>query len=156
MLLANENTSAMLSGVAALHQIAVEASQTEDQKDYVQVIKDILINFIREGSVQEEKDADGNIITKARNDKKPIVIQTIIDKLFKSDNWKIYVEEQKRTDLRYCVLKGVDFRNAHLEKAYFWVCSFGRSVLLGCSFERSVLLGCIYKQGNIFSQYYLC
>jgi hypothetical protein len=40
-LLASGNTSAELSAIHALHQIAVEASQTKDQKDYVKVIKDI-------------------------------------------------------------------------------------------------------------------
>jgi len=62
-LLAEENTSANLSGILALHQIAVEASKTEDQKDYVKVIKDILIAFIKENSVIEyEKDVNGEIL----------------------------------------------------------------------------------------------
>ncbi|MDR0790732.1 MAG: pentapeptide repeat-containing protein [Bacteroidales bacterium] len=115
MLLANDNTSAMLSGVAALHQIAVEASQNEDQKDYVQVIKDILINFIKEGSTKELN--DGKIALEKDNKKPILVVQTIIDKLYSMDkkNRQMY----KSAHLSSCVLKGIIFQHAHLEDVSF-------------------------------------
>ncbi|MDR0790706.1 MAG: pentapeptide repeat-containing protein [Bacteroidales bacterium] len=152
MLLANDNTSAMLSGVAALHQIAVEASQIEDQQDYVQVIKDILINFIREGSqIEYKKDAQGNVVKdtyeepmveKAYNDKPTIIVQTIIDKLFKDKYWAIYKDYP--TDLSNCVLKGFNLDVAHLEEAYFWGAhleraDFRRAHLEGADFRRAHL-----------------
>ena len=86
MLLAEGNTVAELSAIHALNQIAIEASQTEDQKDYVKVIKDILISFIQENSVIEYiKDENGKILTDeyyfsnidtAYNTKSKIVVQT--------------------------------------------------------------------------------
>ena len=126
ILLASGNTSAELSAIHALNQIAIEASQTKDQQDYVKVIKDILIAFIKENSVIEyKKDKKGEIlldnfspiIEKAYNAKGKIVLQTIIDKLFKDTSCKIYAEYS--TDLSKTVLKEINFEKAQLQNANF-------------------------------------
>jgi len=132
-LLASGNTSAELSAIHALHQIAIEASQTEDQKDYVKVIKDILIGFIKENSVFEYmEDENGKIlhdefrrpiIKEAKNTKSNIILQTIIDKLFKGSEciiYKIYdAIGEVPTDLSATVLKGIDFSHARLQGVIF-------------------------------------
>ena len=126
-LLAQGNTSAELSGIHALHQIAIEASKTEDQRDYVKVIKDILMAFIKENSVIEyKKDENGEIllnefknpiVKKVHNTKSEIVLQTIIDKLFIDKRYEIYAKYP--TNLSKTVLKGISFRNAQLRGAEF-------------------------------------
>ena len=167
-LLATGNTSAELSVIHALHQIAIEASKTKDQKDYVGVIKDILIAFIRENSnIEEETNAKSNI-----------VLQTIIDKLFRDKCCEIYAEY--RTDLSNTVLKGMDFfyaqlqkvkfsnvklqganfGGAQLQKAYFWTVqlqkvNFGGTELQGAYFANSQMQTADFAgsqlQGSIFA-----
>jgi len=126
-LLAQGNTSAELSGIHALHQIAIEASKTKDQKDYVKVIKDILTAFIRDNSVIEyKKDDNGKIlcdkfhyfiVEKANNNKSKLVFQTIVDKLFKDDECEIYAKYPK--DLSETVLIEMDFSDAKLQNVHF-------------------------------------
>ena len=126
-LLAAGNTSSELSGIHALHQIAIEASKTKDQRDYVKVIKDILITFIKENSVIEyKKNENGKIlydeyndpIVEAHNTKSKIVLQTIIDKLFRENEWEIYAKYS--TDLTRTVLNGINFYKAQLQNAEFY------------------------------------
>ena len=128
-LLAEGNTSAELSGIHALHQIAVEASKTKDQKDYVKVIKDILIAFIKENSVIKYKEDENGeklldefenpIVEKVHNNEKnKIVLQTIIDKLFKKDNDCEIYDEYSIT-LSKTVLKGKNFYGAQLQNVRF-------------------------------------
>jgi len=132
-LLAAGNTSAELSAIHTLHQIAIEASKTENQRDYVRVIKDILIAFIKENSVieYEEKDENRAIafskgipcigcipnIKEAYSTKSYLVVQTIIDKLFRNNGWEIYAEYP--TDLSSTVLKEIDFSKSQLHNVNF-------------------------------------
>ena len=128
MLLASGNTSAELSAIHSLNQIAIEASQTKDQQDYVKIIKDILISFIKENSVIEyKKDENGNIlldeceykiVDTSYNTKSKIVLQAIIDKLFRDKSCEIY-DCIFDFDLTYTVLKGINFHKAQLQFANF-------------------------------------
>jgi len=146
-LLAAGNTSAQLSGIHALNQIAIEASKTEDQKDYVKVIKDILITFIKDNSVIEyESDERGNQIVKTAKNKieSDVVLQTIIDILFKDEKCEIYT--QYPTDLSGIVLveTGVNFHDAQLQNAKFWAAqlqnvSFGKAQLQNADFSFAQL-----------------
>ena len=141
-LLAAGNTSAELSGIHALHQIAVEASKTEYQKDYVKVIKDILIAFIRDNSVlKESKDENGNLMG-PHNKKSEIVLQTIIDKLFKDNNCKIYADYP--TDLSETVLKEINFCNAQLQGA-----GFVQAQLQGAVFFKAQLQGAYFFMAEL-------
>jgi len=127
MLLAAGNTSAELSGIHALHQIAIEASKTKDQQDYVKVINDIFITFIKENSVIEyRRNENGEIdfaeireriVQKKYITKSIIVLQTIIDKLFKGDDWEMYSKYQK--DLSETVLDNIDFVGATFKNTTF-------------------------------------
>ena len=144
MLLAANNTSTELSGIYALHQIAKEASKTKDQKEYVKVIKNILIAFIKENSVIEyQKNRKGEIlldelempiVKKAYNKKNDIVLQTIINILFSNNSWKTYaeyptnfankvlskeIEALNPVDLSKTVLKGINFSYTKLPNVNF-------------------------------------
>ena len=91
------------------------------------MIKDILIAFIKENSVIEYKEDENGkilfdeyknpIVEKAYNTKSNIVLQTIIDKLFRDDGCKIYAKYP--TDLSKTVLKRIDFAEAQLQNANF-------------------------------------
>jgi len=162
-LLAAGNTSAELSGIHALHQIAVEASQTKDQQDYVKVIKEILIAFIKDNSVIEyKKDEDGHklfdkfrkpIIEEAHNNEKNrIVLQTIIDKLFRDSTCKIYAKYP--TDLSGTVLVKMDFSDAKLQKAVFrgaqlQFAEFSRAQLQGAVFYEANLQRAVFFEANL-------
>ena len=152
MLLAAGNTSAELSAIHALHQIAVEASKTKDQKDYVGVIKDILIAFIKENSVieykkdeEEEKwpeDVRVQTVKKTYNKKSQIVLQTIIDKLFRDNVWEIYAEYP--TILSRTVLKRIDFSDAQLQNV-----NFREAQLQNANFDDAQLQGAIFWNAQL-------
>jgi len=141
-LLAAGNPSAELSGVHALHQIAIEASKTEDQKDYVGVIKDILITFIKEKSVVEfRKDETvettylseiySPTLRNAENRKTKTILQTIIDKLFRDKDCEIYTKYP--TDLSNTALREINFSKAKLQGV-----NFDMAQLQGANFYSSV------------------
>jgi len=152
ILLAAGNMSSELSGIHALHQIAVEASQTKDQKNYVSVIKNILITFIKEKSVIEyKKDEAGKmlldkvkapIVDKAHNNKSQIVLQIIIDKLFKDENCEIYTEYP--TDLSSTVLKEINFSNAKLQGA-----NFDKALLQNANFSLAQLQNARFENAQL-------
>lgn len=102
-LLASENTSAILSGIYALHQIAIEASKGDDsQKGYVKIIQDIFCAFLRENSEQKDD------VTKPK-----IVSQTIIDVLFDGDK-QIY--NQESMDFSHTNLASISFHAKKIER----------------------------------------
>jgi len=162
MLLARKHTSAELSGIHALHQIAIEASKTDDQKDYVKVIKDILTAFIKENSVIEYKkneneetlfdEFENPIVEKSENKKSQIVMQAIVDKLFIDKSCKIY--DDYPTDLSETVLKGVNFRFAQLqsvdfENAQLQNADFRKAQLLNAKFSTAQLQNVNFKRAHL-------
>ena len=76
--LGNENPAVVLGGVHALHLIAVE------NENYRQVIHNLFCSYLRENSDKHYKDFDFENIP----DYCPIIIQILIDYLFKSYNGK--------------------------------------------------------------------
>jgi len=131
-LLASDITSTELSGIYALHQLAIEASQ--EQKGYVIVIKNILIAFIKENSVIE-KDT-------VYNKKNVLLLQTIIDKLFRDKGCEIYTEYP--IDLSRTVLKEIVFNNAQLDSA-----NFMEAQLQGAYFMKAKLLGSSFVKAQL-------
>jgi uncharacterized protein YjbI with pentapeptide repeats len=124
-LLAGENTSEMLSGIYALHQIAVESSAKEDTKGYVPVIKNILCAFLRENRVIE-RDSNHTIV-KSEMAKPKIVFQTIVDVLFKGNGPEIY--KDTKTDLQEAVLKDCNFIFPDLSGAILIEANLSRAIL---------------------------
>jgi Uncharacterized low-complexity proteins len=166
-LLAAENTSAKLSGIYALHQIAIEAWKMEDQKDYVRVIKDILIAFIKENPVIEYKKDEKNSAGIAYNTKSNIVLRTIIDKLFKSSECEIYAEYPTdlsgtvltKMDFFVAQLQGVKFSQADLQGAdffgaYLHGADFFGANLQCASFEYAYLQGADFREANLQNAYF--
>ena len=133
-LLANSNSSAELSAIHTLHQIAIEASKDEETKDYVQVIKHILISFIKDNSVIE-KDT-------AYNKKSNLLLQTIVDYLFRVKQHEIFSEYE--TDLSKSVLKEIIFWEAQLDSA-----SFFEAQLQGADFREAQLQGAFFFEAQL-------
>ncbi|MDD6209574.1 MAG: pentapeptide repeat-containing protein [Bacteroidales bacterium] len=139
-LLGSENVSSILSGIYALHQIAMETSDGNDtQKGYVSVIHDILCAFIRENTDtihDEVKGRDWRI-----NKKPPIVIQTILKVLFTNEK-QIYKE--LIADLSYCV-----FEYINLEEAAFTGVDFSKTKFIKSTFKKSVFESCFMEEAFI-------
>ena len=110
LLLANEATSATISGIYALHQVAVEASRGDkNEQGYVKTIHDILCAFVRENW---RKTSDDTTV----GNKPKIVLQTLMDVLFKNEK-DIYKEYY--SDLSNCVFQDINLENATLTNVGF-------------------------------------
>ncbi|MDR0892202.1 MAG: pentapeptide repeat-containing protein [Mediterranea sp.] len=142
MLLGSENTSSILAGIYALHQVAVEASQSksESQRGYIEVVENILCSFIRENSeiIQTENGIEG------KRKKPDIAFQAIIDLLFRNDSQKIYIDIS--ADLSESVLNGLELReihldSVHLEGAYLEDAHLEGAYLQGVRFNYAILKG---------------
>ena len=110
--LGSEQQPIVLGGVHALHNLAVK------NQEYRQPVFEILCSFIRQETVKEEYQAR----VEATN-APSIVIQTIVDKLFryKTPDKKVYrdhkTEHQYQANLTGAFLRGVNLRYANLQRA---------------------------------------
>jgi uncharacterized protein YjbI with pentapeptide repeats len=110
-LLGSENTSEILSGVNALHRIAVESYGKKGTKNYVYEIHDILCAYLQENS-KIERDTN-KFIVKSEITKPQIVFQTIVTLLFQ-DYSSAIVYDGIFTNLDNVVLKGCGLSFANL------------------------------------------
>ena len=139
-LIASNNTSEILSGIYALHQIAVEASKDEEMNGYVKVINDILCAYIRENSIIEiDKAHYVYKVIKTENLKPQIVIQTIIDLLFNIDD-EIY--QNYLSDLSHSVLIDISLSdkilcNVDFQHSWFQNVRCFKSLLKNINFDYS-------------------
>jgi len=142
-LLANSNSSAILTGIYTLHQIAVETHRSNElEKSDVKIVHQILCAYIRESTNEVKDGKNGKVIV--LNDKKPIVIQTILKVLFSNEN-DIY--GHLVTDLSNCVLSGIN-----LEEARFVNVDFSGTLFLNCTFKSSKFYSCYFMNngfGNV-------
>jgi len=151
LLLANGNSSAEFSAIHALHQIAIEASQSKDQKDYVKVIKDILTGFIKDNSVIK-KDT-------SFNKKSNLLLQSIIDYLF-IDTLHRDIYSKFKTDLSYSVLNYFVFEGAELQGANFFGAQLQSAIFLGAQlqcadFFEAQLQNAFFWEGRLQYAYFL-
>lgn len=132
-LLASEHTSAILSGIYALDQIAVEVSKSDDEqyKGYVQVVLDILCAYLRENS---SRDDENKPIGRSRG--ADIVFQTIVSQLF-VNNKEVY--SGLVADLRTTYLAGLNLRKANLQGAWLHHANLQRASLDGAKLQGARL-----------------
>lgn len=130
-LLGSGNVSSIISGVYALHQIALESSEEKGiQRGYVSIIHDILCTYIRENTeIIVNKDTGKEWL---ENSKPTIVIQTIIKVLFKNNE---FIYSDLMTDLSNCVFENIDFDNAYITNVDFTKSKFIKSSAQNCSFN---------------------
>lgn len=128
-LLGSEKVSSILSGVYALHQIALESSIGDEmQKGYVRIIHDILCAYVRENTETIVKEDDGR--EWRVNSKPTIVIQTIMKVLFKNNE---FIYSDLMTDLSNCIFEDIDLDDAYMAHVDFSKTKFIRSTAKDCS-----------------------
>ena len=139
-LLESNNTTSMLSGVDALHRIAVECSRSgEEQKIYVKLVNDVLCACVRESAktITDEEGRRERICTRPT-----VVIQAIIDALFKN---KGDIYRKHKSDLSETVLHQINFSKARLTNVRFDFASlqnvwFNDAILSDVSFMLTELV----------------
>lgn len=136
-LLGSENVSSILSGIYALHQIAMEVSVgNKRQEGYISVIHDILCAYIRENTDNVRNEENGKMW---RVNKRPaIVIQTILKVLFKNEK---FIYSNLITDLSDCVFEYIDLDNAHLSGV-----DFSRTKFIKSSFKETTFFSCYFEE----------
>ncbi|MCL2622992.1 MAG: pentapeptide repeat-containing protein [Planctomycetaceae bacterium] len=120
--LGSEKQTVVLGGVHALHNLAMTF------EEYRKPVFEVLCSFIREETAKEEYHKrvlaviDFSDATKA-TPKASIVIQTIVDKLFRYENPDESVYQDHKTKQYYranlsdAILRGVDLSDANLQRA---------------------------------------
>lgn len=129
-LLDSGNVSSMLSGVYALHQVALESSVGDErQRGYVRIVHEILSAFVRENTEKIVNKEEG---TEWLINKKPaIVIQTILTVLFKSNE---FIYRDLMTDLSHCIFEDIELDQANIANVDFTKAKFIRSSAKDCTF----------------------
>lgn len=130
-LLDSGNVSSMLSGVYALHQVALESSVGDErQRGYVRIVHEILSAFVRENTEKIVNKEEG---TEWLINKKPaIVIQTILTVLFKNNE---FIYSDLMTDLSHCIFEDIELDQASIENVDFTKTKFIRSSAKDCTFS---------------------
>jgi len=138
--LGNENPTVVLGGIHVLHQIAV------DNKNYTQVVHNLFCSYLREnsGKLYEKIDFEKT------PDKCPVIIQTLIDYLFRPYNNKDSVYENFKSDLSFSTLKNVVLgfvimRNVNFSHCLLENCNFLFGTLNECDFRDGTLNKCDFR-----------
>lgn len=159
-LLGSESVSSILSGIYALHQIAMESSTGDErQRGYVSIVHDILCAYIRENTDTINNEENGKAW---RINKKPtIVIQTIVKVLFKNNG---FIYRDLVADLSDCVFEHIDLDNAylagvdfsrtkfiksHMKNAKVASCYFEEAFIDEVNFEGSNFCKCVFDYSHI-------
>lgn len=132
LLLADDRTSANLSGVCALHQIAKEVYENGSQRSYIATILDILCAYIRENYSVENKNPQ----------KDRVILQTIVDKLFKAEGILIYKRlaiNLYRVDLSKLNLHDANLSYANLSYANLPYANLSRTDLFSANLSGAQL-----------------
>ena len=142
--LGNENQSVVLGGIHALHQIAV------DNKNYTQVVHNLFCSYLRENSAKLYE----NIDFEKTPDKCSVIIQTLIDYLFRPYNNKDSVYKEYKSDLSFSTFKNCDFNSIDVKNVIFdycllETCNFNNSCLTSCNFLKGTLTDCKFIDGSL-------
>ena len=156
LLLANDNTSAIVSGIYALHQVAVEASKGDkNQQGYVKIVQDILCAFIRENNEYEKDKEDNIIVEKIERTKPKIVFQTIMDVLNDKEH-PIYTSSEmdfSNSDLSGMQLEEYNFFWAYLTGANLTGADLGDADLTRVDLRGANLTGADLEDTNLTRVY---
>ena len=133
--LSSENATVVLGGIHALHQIAVE-----HKENYSQVVHNLFCSYIRENSAQlyEKIDIEN---TPGRC---PVIIQTLIDYLFRHYNGEVSIYKDYKSDLSYSTLMNCNFEDINITDVNFRNCDIRK-----CSFKRATLNDVNFKYAKL-------
>jgi len=119
--LGSQEQTIVLGGVHALHNLAETFP-----KEYSKQVFEVLCSFIREKTTQkayQDKFSETLDPSDKTQTTSLIVIQTIVDKLFREDESRKFYQEYK-ANLSGAFLRRVRFRGANLHKAILWDADF--------------------------------
>lgn len=147
--LGSENSAIILGGIYALHRIAKE------NDSYRPVVFEILCSYIREKThsikIMEDIDPDDMQLIKPS-----IVIQTIVDILFKSQESSEYTYSELFADLKgvkcmnvdfsFARFDNVDFSNARLEYADFQFSTLDYAKFKGSNLYNAKFFSCLLRE----------
>jgi len=162
--LGSEKQPIVLGGVHALHNLAVE-----NPKDYSKPVFEILCSFIREETATQDykdkveaklaaeeesqkMDAESDpATTPSKSTEQPqttslIVIQTIVDKLFRYENLNENVYRKNKVNLSGAFLRALDFSHVQWEGE---VIDLQNANVQGIKFCNSNLQGANFKDANL-------
>ena len=147
--LGNEKSSVILGGIHALHEIAVE------NENYRKIVHNLFCSYIRENSAKLYEEID----FEKTPDQCPVIIQTLIDYLFKPYNGKDSVYKNYPSDLSHSTLKNCNFIGVTLNECYFTdatltKCVFIKVTLDGCRFIGATLTKCRFYDAILTECYF--
>jgi len=136
--LGNDKQAIVLGGVHALYDLAL------NYEEYRKQVFEILCSFIREETrklkYQKRKNSDDSNTTVTSS----IVIQTIIDKLFREkESQKFYIEafKEKQADLSGAFLPEINLQNAYIPNIFLLNVNLQRAHLSGVNLQGAFLFG---------------
>jgi len=134
--LGSDRQAVALGGVHALHNLAVTFPN-----EYSKQVFEVLCSFIREETRKDE-------YQQRASENPSIVIQTIVDKLFREKESRKFYQEYK-ANLSKAFLRGVCFRETSLQRA-----SFFDADLRKCDFVEAELHGADLSEANIVEAHF--
>jgi len=128
--LGSENPAVVLGGIHALHEIAVE------NDNYRRIVHNLFCSYLRENSAKLYEKID----FEKTPDYCPVIVQTLINYLFKPYNNRDSVYKDFKSDLSFSTLKNCNFYNLKIKNANFSHC-----ILENCRFNFGALTGCYFR-----------
>ena len=135
--LGHDKDAIVLGGIYALHRIA------QEDKSYRQTVFDILCSYFRDKTISL-KEIDQNVENGITVTEPTIVIQTIIDLLFKIRNKQEYIYAELRANLNGINCLNGDFNTAQLIGA-----NLVHSTLNGSDLSNANLIGANLIESNL-------
>ena len=126
--LGDENPTVVLGDIHALHQIAVK------HESYTQVVHNLFCSYLRENSAK--------LYDEKTPDKCPVIIQTLINYLFKPYNEEDSVYKDLKSDLSFSTLKNCRFGYTLTN------CNFGKATLTECNFSDTIFTNCYFTEAT--------
>lgn len=148
--LGSDKTSIILGGIYALYQLAKE------DKRYKPIIAGLFTSYLQDKSEQlyELSDKESAEQTEPRKlNKVPIIVRTIVDLLFNTENVFNAVKLNLSSVLFKHIIFNNDVRNCNFDFSEFQNCNFNSNII-NCSFEITEISSCRF--GNKESKILQC
>jgi len=147
--LGNANSAVILGGIHALHEIAVE------NKNYTKIVHNLFCSYLRENSAKLYENFD----FEKTPDYCPVIIQILINYLFKPYNNKDSVYKNFESDLSFSTLINCNFNKFEIKNVIFSNYDFSgveiknvvfsNCILENCNFDNGTLTNCVFDNGTL-------
>ena len=149
--LSSDNATVVLGGIHTLHQIAVE------HDNYTQVVHNLFCSYLRENSAKLYE----KIVFDKTPKRYPVIIQTLIDYLFRPYNGKVNIYKNFESDLSFstfinCDFKNINITNVILKHCDFQKCNFRECTIEKCNFYEATFSNVDFKNAKLNSVRFVC